>query len=409
MTFQTEELKKYIKSSEKSNRLKVMLLVSPLALFLLFFFVFPILMMLYKSVYNPYTNQYIPQTSVLLQEWDPQTGLPNENLYETFGKELLKNQEEKSISKLGAEIGRFGPRMSSLIKKTGRKLARIENIENYKQAFSEINERWVEKSTFVIIKSASNIWTPDYYLHSLDLTRNENGNVVFKEKENQIYVDILLRTLFISFTVTLATFFLGYPLAFYLSTLPTNKSNLLFIFVLLPFWTSLLVRTTSWIVLLQGKGVLNDMFLYLKLIEEPLDMMYNQFSVTVGMTHILLPFMILPLFSNMKSIDPIYMKASRSLGANGLLSFIKIYFPMTLPGIGAGIVLVFIMAVGYYITPALLGGSSGQMISNLIAFHMQSTNNWGLAAALGSILLLVILFLYWVYDKLVGVTNFKLG
>ena len=408
MTFNKQELQKQLKKSEKTNKIRVMFIISPLFLFLFVSFILPIVMMLYRSFHNPYTYQYIPKTSEALSKWDKKD-LPSEEVYKIFANELIQARKDQTIAKLGAEIGRFGPRMSSLIKKTGRKLARLDEIENYKETLGDINERWLEKETFIIIRSASQVFTVDYYLNALDLKRDSNGEITLKEEENRVYIPILLRTLYISCLVTLTTFLLGYPLSFYLSTLPSNKGSLLLIFVLLPFWTSLLVRTTSWIVLLQTKGVVNDMFMFIGLINEPLDLLYNQFSVVVGMTHILLPFMILPLYSTMRSIDPSYMRASRSLGANGFLSFLKVYFPMTLPGVGAGAVLVFIIAIGYYITPAILGGSSGQMISNLIAFHMQTTNNWGLAAALGSILLFIILFLYWIYDKLVGITNFKLG
>ncbi|MCY1298332.1 Putrescine transport system permease protein PotH [compost metagenome] len=181
------------------------------------------------------------------------------------------------------------------------------------------------------------------------------------------------------------------------------------ILVLLPFWTSLLVRTTSWIVMLQSDGVVNSTLLSLDLIEQPLRMIFNRFSTVVAMSHILLPFMILPLYSVMKGIDPAYMKAARSLGGNPFSAFFRVYVPQTLPGIGAGTILVFILAIGYYITPALVGGKSGQMIGNFIAYHMQTSLNWGLASALGGILLIVVVGLYWLYTKLVGINNFKLG
>jgi putative spermidine/putrescine transport system permease protein len=181
------------------------------------------------------------------------------------------------------------------------------------------------------------------------------------------------------------------------------------VFVLLPFWTSLLVRTTSWIALLQTNGVVNSFLQSVQAISEPLELLYTQFSTVIAMTHILLPFMILPLYSVMKGIDPSYLRAAMSLGAKPIPAFIRIYMPMTVPGLSAGTLLVFIISIGYYITPALVGGTDGQMISNIIAFHMQSSNNWELAAALGSLLLGLILLLYWIYDRLVGVSNIKLG
>ena len=180
-------------------------------------------------------------------------------------------------------------------------------------------------------------------------------------------------------------------------------------FVLLPFWTSLLVRTTAWIALLQTNGVVNSFLQSIHVINEPIEMLYTQFATVIAMTHILLPFMILPLYSVMKGIDPSYLRAALSLGARPLPAFIRIYLPMTIPGLSAGALLVFIISIGYYITPALVGGTEGQMISNIIAFHMQSSNNWELAAALGSLLLALITFLYWIYDRLVGISNLKLG
>jgi putative spermidine/putrescine transport system permease protein len=171
------------------------------------------------------------------------------------------------------------------------------------------------------------------------------------------------------------------------------------------------VRTTSWIVLLQSQGVVNSILVAMGVIGDDgrIQLIYNQAGTIIAMTHILLPFMILPLYSVMKTIKPSYVRAARSLGATSWTAFRRIYLPQTLPGIGAGALLVFILAVGYYITPALVGGSSGQLISNLIAFHMAKSLNWSMAAALAALLLGGILILYWLYDRLVGIDNLKLG
>jgi putative spermidine/putrescine transport system permease protein len=181
--------------------------------------------------------------------------------------------------------------------------------------------------------------------------------------------------------------------------------------VLLPFWTSLLVRTTSWIVVLGQNGVLLEFLAFLHLVDD-VDrprLIYNMTGSIVAMTHILLPFMILPLYSVMRGISPSYMRAAQNLGAPPATAFIKVYLPQTVPGLGAGCVLVFILAIGYYITPALVGGESGTMISNFIAHHMQRSLNWGFAAALGTLLLVGVMALYWVYDRIVGINNVKLG
>ena len=196
-----------------------------------------------------------------------------------------------------------------------------------------------------------------------------------------------------------------------LANLKVKTSNLLMILVLLPFWTSLLVRTSAWIVLLQQQGVINDTLVFLGIISDDnrLEMMFNATGTVIAMTHILLPFMILPLFSVMKTIPPTYLRAAKSLGANDWTAFWRVYFPQTVPGIGAGAILVFILSIGYYITPELVGGTSGIFISNRIAYHISSSLNWGLGAALGVMLLVVVLVLYGLYDKIVGIDNVKLG
>jgi len=215
----------------------------------------------------------------------------------------------------------------------------------------------------------------------------------------------------LSVTITGTCLLFGYPLAWLLANLPLRTSNMLMILVLLPFWTSLLVRTSSWIVLLQQQGVVNDVLVALGIVDDQnrLQMMFNQTGTIIAMTHILLPFMILPLYSVMKTIPPSYVRAAKSLGATDWTAFWRVYFPQTVPGIGAGAILVFILAIGYYITPELVGGTSGIFISNRIAYHISSSLNWGLGAALGVILLGLVLALYWVYDKIVGIDNVKLG
>ena len=214
-----------------------------------------------------------------------------------------------------------------------------------------------------------------------------------------------------SLGITFMCILLGYPIAFLLATLPMRSSNVLMILVLLPFWTSLLVRTSAWKVLLQNQGVINDFLVWLGVIADGnrLELINNVTGTVIAMTHILLPFMILPLFSVMKTIPPTYMRAAKSMGANDFMAFRRVYFPQSIPGIGAGSILVFILAIGYYITPEIVGGTKGVFISNRIAYHISSSLNWGLGAALGAILLVVVLALYWLYDKFVGIDNVKLG
>jgi len=186
---------------------------------------------------------------------------------------------------------------------------------------------------------------------------------------------------------------------------------MLIILVLLPFWTSLLVRTSAWIALLQKEGVINDILVGVGILSDDnrLAMIHNETGTIIAMTHILLPFMILPLFSVMKTIPPSWVRAARSMGATPFTAFRRVYLPNTIVGMGAGGILVFILAIGYYITPALVGGTNGTLISNFIAHHISTSLNWGLAAALGAILLGIVLVLYILYDKVVGISNMRLG
>jgi putative spermidine/putrescine transport system permease protein len=168
-----------------------------------------------------------------------------------------------------------------------------------------------------------------------------------------------------------------------------------------PFWTSILVRVAAWIVLLQREGLVNKALMSISVIQEPLALLFNRTGVVIAMVHILLPFMILPLYSVMKAVPATYQRAAVSLGSAPLAAFFRIYVPQTYPGIGAGALLVFILSIGYYVTPALLGGADDQMLSYYIAQYTNVDINWGMACALGSVLLAATLALYAVYRRIV--------
>ncbi|AHM04446.1 polyamine ABC transporter, permease protein [Roseibacterium elongatum DSM 19469] len=276
--------------------------------------------------------------------------------------------------------------------------------------WEDMDDGWIELPVWETIEAFSDPYTAGYFLSAVDLQLTPDG-VAAQPEEQRIYILLFQRTLFMSLVITLSCILLGYPIAYLLSNLPMRTSNLLLILVLLPFWTSLLVRTSAWKVLLQNEGVINDTLVWLGFVADDarLALINNQTGTIIAMTHILLPFMILPLYSVMKTIPPSYMRAAKSLGATQWTAFWRVYFPQSVPGIGAGSILVFILSIGYYITPELVGGRTGTFISNRIAFHISESLNWGLAAALGSILLAVVLVCYWLYDKFVGIDNVKLG
>nr|WP_236939960.1 ABC transporter permease [Falsihalocynthiibacter arcticus] len=279
-----------------------------------------------------------------------------------------------------------------------------------REQFGAVKADWLDPTTWTVIKTFAGPLTDGYFLNAVDMLRGPDG-IEARPESQRIYLRLLWRTIVLSVTITATCIMLGYPVAWLMANLPNRSANVLMILVLLPFWTSLLVRTSAWKVLLQEQGVINDLLVWIGLVGDldRLQLIQNATGTTIAMTHILLPFMVLPLYSVMKTIPPSYLRAAKSLGANDWTAFWRVYFPQSLPGIGAGSILVFILSIGYYITPELVGGTKGVFISNRIAYHISSSLNWGLAAALGSILLVIVLILYWVYDRLVGIDNVKLG
>ena len=410
-THDGQPLKKSLAKALRREKLRALLLIAPLLIFIFLTFILPIADMLMRSVENDIVSNTLPQTVVELKTWDSQSGeLPPEAVYAALAADLKVAVEEKIHTRLGSRLNYDHAGMSGLFRKTGRGLRKFDFDQQAKEQFIEIHKDWGDLETFTVIQRLSPVYTDSYFLSSVDRERTAAG-VQEKPENEQIYIKLFIRTILLSIAITMACALLGYPIAYLLATLPTKTSNLLLILVLLPFWTSLLVRTSAWKVLLQQQGVINDLLVWIGIIadENRLILINNMTGTIIAMTHILLPFMILPLYSVMKTISPSFVRASKSMGATDWTTFWKIYFPNTIPGIGAGSILVFILAIGYYITPELVGGTSGVFISNRIAYHISSSLNWGLAAALGAILLFLVLALYWVYDRIVGIDNVKLG
>lgn len=402
-------LKVSLARAERRNRMRALGLVLPLLAFILITFVYPIALMVFRGVDNPTVSTILPETAEMLRAWDGE-GLPGDEVFSSLAREFAAAAKERSLGKVATRLNYEISGSRSLVTKAGRNLRRLKT-DPTKEDLVALDKRWSQPATWSVLKRLAEPYTLSYYLAALDKTYDVDGAIVAQPESRQIYVPLFVRTLWVSLLITVLCVLLAYPIAYLMAILPTKTSNLLMILVLLPFWTSLLVRTTSWIVLLQTEGVLNDILVWVGIIGDDgrIQMIYNMTGTVVAMVHILLPFMVLPLFSVMKTISPTYMRAAKSLGATPARAFWSVYFPQTVPGIGAGSILVFILAIGYYITPALVGGRTGQLISNFIAYHMQQSLNWGLAAALGGILLAGVLALYWIYNRLVGIDNMKLG
>ena len=401
-------LKKKLAQALFRSRVRAVSLVVPLFAFVMVSFVIPIFALMWQGVYNDRFSTYTPNLTQQLSNWD---GLeePDEALFTALVEDLKQARKDRTIGRIATRVNQEYPGTRSLFTSTARKAKKLK--APFKKSVIKTNKKWANIEVWRAMKITSQDLTPSFYATALDGRYTVEKGFVKQNENRQIYVKLFWRTFVISATVMGLCLLLGYPVAYLLATLPLRSSNLLMIMVLLPFWTSLLVRTTAWIAILQSQGVINDLMVAVGITadESRFSLIYNMTGTIIAMTHILLPFMILPLYSVMKTIPPSYMRAARSLGATPTMAFIKVYVPQTIPGVGAGGLLVFILAIGYYITPALVGGQDGQLISNMIAYHMQKSLNWSLAAALGGILLAGVLLLYWIYDRVIGIDNMKLG
>lgn len=574
-------LKASLNRALRRQKMRALLLIAPLLIFILVSFVMPIADMLFRSVENQIVSETLPRTTALLPNWDGE-GTPDEMVFEALARDLAVAVEAKAHTRLGSRLNYEQTGISSLLRKTGRGVGDVGDtpqevledtneiweerdtfgrligtsdwvdainawdaedaktrgpapeldvnsnfaeqfpgttslyasyvlqsvseddnplgekpwpilfhvlaqelpsatppsdvpedmalaldeataalnglaLDDPKAVFLDIDEDWGDQGVWTTIQTYSPAYTNGYFLNSIDMQKGLDGPEWRPENE-QIYIVLFIRTMIMSLSIMGMCVLLGYPIAWLLANLPDRKANMLMILVLLPFWTSLLVRTSAWKVLLQQQGVINDTLVWYhstavgKFLDpvfntllnafyaianaltwvwnvfnniwggsdatyfawaaqgfERLALINNQTGTVIAMTHILLPFMILPLYSVMKTIPPSYLRAAKSLGATNWTAFWRVYFPQSVPGIGAGCILVFILSIGYYITPELVGGTKGVFISNRIAYHISSSLNWGLAAALGTILLAVVMGLYWMYDKIVGIDNVKLG
>ncbi len=398
-----------LKRAERRKRLLSISLTLPLLGFLIVIFLVPIAALLMRAVENPEVANTLGRTGEALAQWDRKTA-PPDAAFAALIADLSVIQEQADAGALARRLNSEVSGARSLIMTTYRALPLGEGLtpQQTHQRMVEIDARWDELPYWQAIAKNSNRWTPDYLLASIDLQRDAQGNIERVPEEAAAFGKILIRTFQISAVVTLVCLLLGYPLAYWLSTLTARQANMCMILVLVPFWTSILVRVAAWIVLLQSNGLVNRGLMEIGLIDEPLALLFNRLGVIIAMVHILLPFMILPLYSVMKSVPPTYLRAAVSLGSSPLAAFFKVYVPQTYPGIGAGGLLVFILSIGYYVTPALLGGADDQMLSYYIAQYTNVNVNWGMACALGAVLLFTTLALYGIYRK-VGKAELSLG
>ncbi len=403
----TTALQKQLARADRRRQWRAFSLTLPLLVFLLLTFLIPIAALLKRAVENPEVANALPRTVAAIASWD-RKATPAPEAFAALTADLATLPDSSDAGTLARRLNSEVPGARSLVMGAYRALPMAGTPAEVKAKLLELDPRWAEPKYWQAIAKNGSRWTADYLLASVDLRRNAAGDVEAMPAEQRVYARILARTFEISAVVTLFCLLLGYPLAWWLANLPTRTANVLMILVLVPFWTSVLVRVAAWIVLLQSEGLVNRGLMALGVTDHPLALLFNRVGVIIAMVHILLPFMILPLYSVMKSVPPTYLRAAVSLGSTPLAAFFRVYVPQTYPGIGAGALLVFILSIGYYVTPALLGGADDQMLSYYIARYTNVEINWGMACALGALLLAATLVLYAIYRKL-GKAELSLG
>lgn len=409
----TSDLVAQLGRAERRRKVRAFALTLPLLAFLLVIFLVPLASLLVRAVENPEVADVLPRTGQALNDWDRNSPPPSE-AYAALLTDLSAIQETAQAGVLARRLNSEVAGARSLVMGTYRALQAEEaqgealGPDAAKAKLIEQDARWKELPYWQAIAKNSSRWTPDYLLTAVDLKRTPQGDIVKVGEGEAAFSDILGRTFQMSAVVTFFCLLLAYPLAYWLSTLTERKANVLLILVLLPFWTSVLVRIAAWIVLLQNNGLVNRFLMWLGVTDTPIPLLFNRVGVIIAMVHILLPFAILPLYSVMKSVPQNYLRAAISLGSTPFSGFVRVYLPQTYPGVAAGGLLVFITSIGYYVTPALLGGPSDQMLSYYVAQYTNVEVNWGMACALGGVLLTTTLILYSIYRK-VSKSELSLG
>ncbi len=360
------------------------LLIAPLLILLAGSFLLPVGLTLFTAIADREVAETLPRTRAALAAWDGE-GLPPEAAFAAMAAELGQALEDRRIGDVAQRLNFERTGMRGLLLRTARAAGRLE--APYAQALPALDERWAQPETWAMVQRAGGPLTALYMLRAMDMTRTPQGVVMAVPADEALYRQLFGRTLGISLLVTLICVLLAYPVACTIARLRAPWSSIALTLVLIPFWSSVLVRSTAWVVLLQREGPVNDALLALGLLEAPVQIVGTRIAVLISLVHVLLPFAVLPMHSVMKRLDGTYLRAAASLGANGSQRFFRVWLPLSLPGVMAGGAMVFLLAVGMYTAPALVGGDRDQMIAWFIANFMNREVNWGMAAALSAYLL----------------------
>lgn len=379
-----------------SRQMKSLALVAPLALFLIFFFVAPLLTMMTTAVSDPVASNALPTVSEVLKDWD-RASTPDAGAQQSLANDIRNIGDDELFGDLVRRLNSAKSGFRTLMTKTRRAVVEDRELTD----LVAVDKRWSDPAFWRAIQDAAGAsFTDRNLLAAVDLSRDADGHIVNAPEGVSANRTTLVRTLVMAGIVTLCCIALGLPYAMVAASTTGWKRQLLLGAVLLPLWTSLLVRTAAWYIILQDNGLINLTLQTLGLASGPIPLIFNRLGVVIAMTHVLLPFMVLPIFSVLIGIPRNLMPAAASLGAPPIQAFLRVLLPLSMRGVVSGALLVFMSALGYYITPALIGGAKDQMISSVIAYYATGAANWGMAGALGIVLLLSTILLYVIYLRL---------
>ncbi len=379
-----------------TKRVKSFALIAPLAIFLVFFFLAPLVTMMKTAVSDPVAASALPTVSAALQDWD-RASIPPAEAQEAFASDIRNITDDQLFGDLVRRLNSAKSGFRTLMTKTRSAVAESPELAD----LVSVDKRWSDPAFWIAIQDAAGASLTDRnLLAAVDLERDAGGHIVNAPEGTSANRTTLIRTMIMAGVVTLCCIAIGLPFAMVAASTTGWKRQLLLGAVLLPLWTSLLVRTAAWYIILQDNGLINLTLQTLGLTDGPVPLIFNRLGVVIAMTHVLLPFMVLPIFSVLIGIPKNLMPAAASLGAPPIRAFLLVLLPLSLRGVVSGALLVFMSALGYYITPALIGGAKDQMISSVIAYYATGAANWGMAGALGIVLLAATMMLYVVYLRL---------
>jgi putative spermidine/putrescine transport system permease protein len=395
-----------IRASEHRETLRPLALAAPLLLLLFFSFGAPIVALLSRAVYEPTIANALPHTIAALRQ-DSSAGVPDEPVFLAFAADLREAQAAGAVYEFAKVLNTRLSGARSQVLRAARYV--VQDPAASKEGMIKAAPLLGEQRAWTAIRDGTHRFTTFFLLSAFDLRWTDQGTIGAVPADQAVYIRVFGRTFLIATIVTLATLALAFPLSYLMTNIRPTLAGIVLVLVLLPFWTSILVRTAAWTVILQKYGLLNDLLLWLGITSERLELMYSRTGLIIAMTHIQLPFTLLPIYSVMRSVQPSQLRAAQSLGGRPFTVFRRVYLPQVMPGVLAGCLLTFILCLGYYITPVLIGGASDQLISNFIANYVNVELNWEMAAALSFVLLASTLGLYVTMTRYLGLDLFKMG